>query len=63
MDEHIHKFLELSRYVDYIKDERVKIQSFLGSPPQNFKERIKFVNPPDLDEAIKIDTYCYEQGK
>ena len=44
MDEHIHKFLELLRYVHYIKNERVKIQIFLGSLPQNFGERIQFVN-------------------
>ena len=25
MEKHVHKFLELPRYVDYIRDERVKI--------------------------------------
>lgn len=29
VEEHVHKFMELLRYVDYIKDEKVKIQIFL----------------------------------
>ena len=52
MEEHVHKFLELLRYVDYIKDEKVKFQCFLGSLSQNFRDKIEFVNPPTLDEAI-----------
>ena len=63
MEEHVHNFLELLRYVDYIKDERVKIQCFLGSLPQNFRDRIEFVNPPTLDEAIRMEMHCYEQRK
>ena len=40
MEEHVHKFLGLLSYVDYIKDERIKIQSFLGSLPQIFRYMI-----------------------
>ena len=36
MERHVHKFLELLRYVDYIKDERVNIQSFLRNLPLNY---------------------------
>ena len=35
MEEYANKFLELLRYVKYIKDERVKIQCFLGGFPQS----------------------------
>ena len=63
MEEHVHKLLELLRYVDYIKDEQVKIQCFLGSLPQNFRDRINFVNPPILDESIRMEMHCYEKIK
>ena len=33
MEEHVHNFLEFLRYVDYIKDKRVKVQCFLGIIP------------------------------
>jgi hypothetical protein len=33
MDEYEKKFLELLRYVDFIKDEKVKIQRFLSGFP------------------------------
>ena len=49
--------------MDYIKDENVKIWSFLGSLPHNFIEMIEFINPTSIDEAIRMDTHCYEQGK
>ena len=52
MEKHVHKFLDLLRHVDYIKYERIKIQIFLGSLPQNFRDRIEFVNPSTLNESI-----------
>ena len=63
MEQHIHKFLELLRYVDYMKDERVNIQSFLRNLPLNYWDRIQFVNPLTLDEAIRMEMHCYEQEK
>ena len=63
MEEHVHKFLELLRYLDNIKYERVKIQSFLSNLPPHYRNRIEFVNPPTLDETIRMEMNCYEQGK
>ena len=45
MEEDVHKFLELLWYVDYINEERVKIQSFLGGFPQSYMDIIEFVDP------------------
>ena len=42
MDEYANKFLELLRYVRYIRDEKVKIQQFLSGLPQAYKDRIEF---------------------
>ena len=36
MDAFINRFLDLLHYVPYIKDEKVKIQQFLGCLPPNF---------------------------
>ena len=36
MDDFINRFLDLLHYVPYIKDEKVKIQHFLGFLPPNF---------------------------
>ena len=33
MDEYVSKFLELLRYDDYIKEEKVKIQIFVSGMP------------------------------
>ena len=42
MEEYANKFLELFRYVRYIKDEKVKIQRFLSGLPQSYKDMIEF---------------------
>ena len=63
MDEYANKFLELLRYVWYIKDEKVKIQWFLSGFPQAYKDRNEFYEPWTLEEAIRKAKYCYEQRK
>ena len=40
MDDFINRFLDLLHYVLDIKDEKVKIQQFLGSLPPNFREKL-----------------------
>lgn len=55
--------MELLCYVDYIKYERVKIQSFLSGLPTSYKDRIDFIDPQTMEETILMATYCYEQGK
>jgi hypothetical protein len=52
MDEYENKFLELLRYVKYIRYEKVKIQCFLSGLPQSYKDIIDFDEPQTLDEAI-----------
>ena len=54
MEEYTNKFLELLRYVRYIKDEKVKIQHFLSGLPQSYKDRIEFYEPRTLEEAIRL---------
>ena len=42
MEEYANTFSELLRYVQYIRDEKVKIQRFLSGFPQAYKHRIEF---------------------
>ena len=58
-----NNFLELLRYVRYIKDEKVKIQCFLSGLPQYYKDIIEFYEHRTLEEAIRKAKYCYEQSK
>ena len=63
MDEYANKFLELLRYVWYIRDEKVKVQLFLSGLPQSYKDRIEFYEPRTIEEAIRKAKYCYEKSK
>jgi len=44
MDDYAIKFLELSRYVSYIKDEKVNIQRFLSGLPQSYRPRLSLMS-------------------
>jgi hypothetical protein len=63
MEEYEKKFLELVRYVGFIKDEKVKIQRFLSGIPSFYKDRIQFDEPRTLEEAIRKAKYLYEKNK
>ena len=45
MEEYANKFLELLRYVRYIRVDKVKIQRFLSGLPQSYKYGIEFDEP------------------
>ena len=60
MEEYANKFLELLRYVRYIRDDKVKIRRFLSGLPQPYKDRIEFDEPRTLEEAIRKAKYCYD---
>ena len=63
MEDLINKFLDLLRFVPYIKEEKVKVQRFLSCLPQVYKDRIEFDNPKSLDEVLRKARLCYEQYK
>ena len=60
MDAFINRFLDLLHYVHYIKDEKVKIQQFLGCLPPNFQERIEFDIPKTLNTTLHKAILSYE---
>jgi hypothetical protein len=63
IDEFINKFLEMIRYVPYIKDEKVNMQQFISGLPQSFWDRIEFDEPKTLEDTIRKVRYCYEKFK
>ena len=56
-------FLELFRYVPYIKEEKVKIQRFFNGFLVAFKDKIEFYEPRPLEEYIRKLKHYYEQSK
>jgi len=63
MDEYERRFLDLLRYVGFIKDEMVKIQIFLSGLPSLFSDKIQFDQPRTLEQAIRKYKYLYEHIK
>ena len=63
MDDFITIFLDLLHYFPYIKDEKVKIQQFLGFIPPNFREGIEFDMCKTLDTTLHKARLCYEHRK
>jgi hypothetical protein len=63
MDEYEKRFFELMKYVDFIKDEKVKIQKFLSGLSSFYSDNIQFDNPKKLEEAIRRENHLYEQSK
>jgi hypothetical protein len=61
IEEYVNKFLELLRYVPYIKDEKVKVQQFISGLPQNYQNMIGFDEPNILEDTIRKARYFYEQ--
>lgn len=51
-EEYTRKFLELLRYVPYLKEEKEKIQRSISGMSIAFKYMIKFDEPRSLEEAI-----------
>ena len=60
MEDFINILLDQLHYVPYIKDEKVKIQHFLGCLPPNFRERIGFDMPKTFDTTLHKSRLCYE---
>ena len=63
MDSFIYIFLDLLHYVPCIKDEKVKIEQFLGCLSPIFRERIEFDMAKTLDTTLHKDRICYEHGQ
>lgn len=60
MEAYANTFLELLRYVDYIKDEKIKMQRFFSRLPPLYRNSLELLEPKTLDESIRKVIHNYE---
>jgi hypothetical protein len=53
IDEYERRFLDLLKYVPFIKDETVKIQRYLSGLPSFISEKIQYDDAKTLEETIR----------
>jgi hypothetical protein len=53
IDEYERRFLELLKYVSFIKDETINIQRYLCGFPSFINEKIQYDDPETLEETIR----------
>ena len=63
IDEYERRFLELLKYVSFIKDEIVKIQRYLSGLPSFISDKIQYDDPNTLEETIRRAKCLYDQQK
>jgi len=63
MDEYERRFIELLRYVGFIKYEKVKIQIFISGILSFYSDKIHYDELVILEETIKKEKYLYEHNR
>ena len=63
IDEYERRFLELMKYVSFIKDETVKIQRYLSGFPSFISEKKWYDDLKTLEETIRRAKCIYDQQK
>jgi hypothetical protein len=63
LDEYERSFLELLKYVPFIKDEAVKIHRYLIGLPPSIGDKIQYDDPKTMEETIRRDKCLYEQQR
>ena len=59
IDEYERRYLELLKYVSFIKDESVKIQRYLSGLPSFISDKIQYDDSETLEETIRR-TKCHD---
>jgi hypothetical protein len=63
IDEYESRFLELLKYVSFIKEEPIKIQRYLSGLPSFISETIQYHDPKTLEATISRAKFLYDQHK
>jgi hypothetical protein len=63
IDEYEIRFLELLKYVSFVKDEIVKIDRYLSGFPSFISDTIKYDDPKTLEESIRRAKFLYDQQR
>jgi hypothetical protein len=53
IDEYERRFLELLKYVSFIKDETIKIHMYLSGLPSFISDKIQYDDPKTSEETIR----------
>jgi hypothetical protein len=61
--EYERRFLELLKYVSFIKDETINIQRYLSGFPPFISEKIEYDDPKTLEETIRRSKFLYDHQK
>ena len=63
MENFVTKFVNLQRYVPYLRDENDRFYRFIGYLPPTYKENIEFDIRKPMDEEIGKEKLCYDLFK
>jgi hypothetical protein len=63
IDEYKERFLELLKYVPFIKDETVKIQRYMSELPPSIGDKIQYDDPKTMEENISREKCLYEKQR
>ena len=63
IDEYERRFLELLKYVPFIKDVTIKIQRYLSGLPSFLSDKIQYDDPKTMEETIRKVRCLYDKHK
>jgi len=63
MKDYENKFMEILRYMGFIKEEKVKIQRFMGGLLSFYSDKIQLDDLKNLEKAIRKYKHLYEYNK
>jgi hypothetical protein len=63
IDEYERRFLELLKYVSFIKDETIKIHRYLSGLPSFISDKIQYDDTKNLEETLRKSKFLYDQHK
>jgi hypothetical protein len=63
IDEYERIFLELLKYVTFIKDEQVKIKRYLSGMPSFINDKIQYDDPKPFEETIRHSKCLYYEQR
>jgi hypothetical protein len=61
--EYERRFLELLKYISFIKEEHINIHRYLIGLPSLISDKIEYDDPKTLEETIRRAKYLYDQHK
>jgi hypothetical protein len=61
IDKYERRFLELLKYVPFIKDETIKIQRYMSGLPSPINDKIQYDDPKTMEETIRRPKCLYEK--